>query len=209
MMGRKRLVPGASAIYLFNEGSGTTLHDYSGNGNHGTLGAGAAAPTWTQYGLSFDGGDLVQLARQTYAGAFSIQWVASRTGTADYEYVFGDTGDTTCKFGYGSVSTRLYVRVGGTDIAVPTTHPAGYHSVTITRDGAGAVALGVDGAVAANFTAGGSITLNRIGVDAGGKYFIGTLCAGLIYPFALTPAQVAQNHAALKGLLAPRGVALA
>lgn len=36
---KKCFVPGASAIYLFNEGSGTTLRDYSGNGNDGTLGA--------------------------------------------------------------------------------------------------------------------------------------------------------------------------
>lgn len=50
--------------WVFSEGSGTTLADASGGGNTGTLGSGAAAPTWVTTGrhrnaLSFDGGDVV------------------------------------------------------------------------------------------------------------------------------------------------------
>jgi PKD repeat protein len=47
---------GLVAAYHFNEGSGTTVHDVSGKGNHGTI----AGATWTTAGkfgkaLSFDG----------------------------------------------------------------------------------------------------------------------------------------------------------
>src|SRR5688572_21747676 len=53
------------AAYSFNEGSGTTLNDLSGNGHNGTL---ANGPTWTAAGkhggaLTFDGSnDIVNIA---------------------------------------------------------------------------------------------------------------------------------------------------
>jgi len=46
-------LPGLLAVYLYDEGSGTTLGDSGPNGYHGTLGAGANAPTWTSRGLTF------------------------------------------------------------------------------------------------------------------------------------------------------------
>ena len=46
-------VSGASVDYHFLDGSGTTVADATGNGNTGTLGAGAATPTWVTNGLSF------------------------------------------------------------------------------------------------------------------------------------------------------------
>lgn len=57
------LVKGLVGAWLFNEGSGLKTFDLSGNGNHGTFGAGAAAPTWkpsrTGIALDFDGGDYI------------------------------------------------------------------------------------------------------------------------------------------------------
>ncbi|HXE07754.1 MAG TPA: SGNH/GDSL hydrolase family protein [Acidobacteriaceae bacterium] len=47
------IVAGASADYTFTEGTGTILHDQSGNGNDGTLASGAQAPTWLGTGLEF------------------------------------------------------------------------------------------------------------------------------------------------------------
>ena len=44
-------IAGATADYNFLQGTGTVLTDNSGNGNNGTLGAGALAPTWTSNGL--------------------------------------------------------------------------------------------------------------------------------------------------------------
>ncbi len=48
-------IAGATADYNFLQGSGTVLTDISGNGNNGTLGTGALAPTWTPQGLTFTG----------------------------------------------------------------------------------------------------------------------------------------------------------
>src|SRR5688572_20099110 len=53
-----REVPHAVAAYSFDAGTGTTLTDLSGSGNHGTI----AGATWTAAGrfggaLSFDGTD--------------------------------------------------------------------------------------------------------------------------------------------------------
>jgi hypothetical protein len=47
------VLTGVVAAYPMNEGSGTTLTDYSGNGNDGTING----ATWTANGLSFDGVD--------------------------------------------------------------------------------------------------------------------------------------------------------
>ena len=50
----------------FKEGSGLVTRDQSGEGNDGTLGVGAQAPTWiNEGGLSFDGGDKVTTAQIT------------------------------------------------------------------------------------------------------------------------------------------------
>ena len=48
-------------IVDLHEGSGATVYDKSHNGNNGTFGAGAAAPTWRRNSLYFDGGDYVDL----------------------------------------------------------------------------------------------------------------------------------------------------
>jgi trimeric autotransporter adhesin len=46
-------IPGATADYNFLQGTGSVLTDISGNGNNGTLGTGANAPTWLSNGLQF------------------------------------------------------------------------------------------------------------------------------------------------------------
>jgi lysophospholipase L1-like esterase len=55
------LPTGATADYNFMQGSGSVLTDNSGNNNNGTLGAGGAAPVWTQRGMYFSGGANVAL----------------------------------------------------------------------------------------------------------------------------------------------------
>ena len=43
-----------TAAWIMNEGSGNKIYDLI-NGNHGTFGAGTAAPSWVPEGLDFDG----------------------------------------------------------------------------------------------------------------------------------------------------------
>ena len=62
LLGRQGLVRnGLVAEYPFNTGSGQTVPDVSGNGNHGTLGSTSGVdtndPAWHPLGLSFDGVD--------------------------------------------------------------------------------------------------------------------------------------------------------
>jgi lysophospholipase L1-like esterase len=54
LVGNVTPIAGATADYNFLDGAGTTLTDNSGNGNNGTLGTGASAPTWTNTGLAFN-----------------------------------------------------------------------------------------------------------------------------------------------------------
>ena len=62
-------------IFDFKSGNGTTVKDRSREGNDGTLGAGAAAPTWKRNSLYFDGGDYVDLTGISHgisSGEFTI-----------------------------------------------------------------------------------------------------------------------------------------
>jgi hypothetical protein len=60
---------GLVAYYRFDEASGQTLTDQSGNGHHGTLGSAAGAdtndPSWVAEGLSFAADDYVTTASDT------------------------------------------------------------------------------------------------------------------------------------------------
>jgi len=68
----KCLTAGACALYLYNEGTGQTLTDYSAHGNNGTLGTTAGAdtndPAWGPAGLTFGGDDRVVVGPVTVGG---------------------------------------------------------------------------------------------------------------------------------------------
>lgn len=158
-MGKKRLVPGAVAVYLCNEGSGTTLRDYSGNGNHGALAAGDAAPTWTPYGLSFDGGDYVDCGAIRVGGV--TQTADSLTlvvyfpaavipdGTSNYVVNFPASTSTTvmgyllvgsASSGYAGEILSIVAKVGTVVyvtawIDAARSIPAGWHTISMIWNG--------------------------------------------------------------------------
>lgn len=226
MMRRKRLVPGASAIYLFNEGSGTTLHDYSGNGNHGTLGAGAAAPTWTQYGISFDGGDFATcgtapdasptgmtvqvLCYATTDGAQGIVCKASGSGGsgADGFYLAKHaTADTWMFNVYNAERSKA-------TLSMENVATGSWHVITGVVDAANVMALYANqtrmvsgGCVGISPAALEQLTLGRLSSTNTWK-MTGGIAAVLLYPFGLTEAQIAQNYGVLRALVAPRPIAL-
>lgn len=76
-------------IFDFHEGSGTTVHDKSGNGNDGTFGAGVKAPTWKRNSLYFDGGDYIDLAANFLAQA---------------DFINGGSVLVICKFSSGAIA---------------------------------------------------------------------------------------------------------
>lgn len=70
------LSQGLVGYWLMNGASGLTAYDLSGFGNHGTFGAGAAAPSWKPQGIYYDGGDHINCGTENSlnmgAGNFTI-----------------------------------------------------------------------------------------------------------------------------------------
>ena len=75
-------IAGAAVDYNFLQGTGTVVTDNSGNGNDGTLGAGALAPTWTATGLTFSGQNQVALPSSLNGMNTLYLWCLS--SAADY-----------------------------------------------------------------------------------------------------------------------------
>ena len=218
----KCLVPGASAIYLFNEGAGTTLTDYSGNGHDGTFATGGNAPSWSVEGVVFDAAAFTRVALPDVgarlSGGATFQAVA-KPG-ADITTIQGLIGCGTDKAGtLGILNGKgvIYAPSGtsgkylySTDIAANT-----WVDLAASVVWSGALAAYLNGAPSTTGTTTGAwvtpgATAQAIGSrGAANGPFTGTIAAALVYPFILTPAQVAQNHAALKGILAARGITLA
>lgn len=226
------LVPGASAIYLFNEGSGQVLTDYSGNGYHGTLGSTAGDdtndPAWTGQGLAFTADDYVGCGTAAgldvgSRGDFSIIAVVTLAPAAEAtEAIFGkvgggganewgiartDTNHFRFYFRGSDASNRGFMADAATQIGTPT-------MVACVRSGdallmyLGTVMQANSGtAITTPSTASRALYFGRLHWSDSSN-FNGTGHAGAIYPFALAPHQIAQNYAYFKALVAPRGVVL-
>lgn len=111
--------------WKFNDGSGQTLKDYSGKGNHGTLGADSGAstddPTWTSQGLSFDGGDYVKGSTDIIPVTYLVAVKITANGSAadgllcyckeTLQYYGNFIADTRAV----SMKTMLQVGIGGGD----------------------------------------------------------------------------------------------
>lgn len=218
----KCLAPGASAIYLFNEGSGQVLTDYSGNGNDGTLGANSGSstddPAFGSTGLTFDGGDFVEIPHapfaSTFAAGFTIQMVLYPGGaTSKALFTLGqDKGFSL----YHNQSKALLYAPDGASILYTSANSAPattWVDIAYTHTWGGLTQAYVNGAADTSVTNPGAHTAPtacRIGYYAGFFAQAGTVIAALaLYPGALTAGQIAQNHTALRGMLAARGITLA
>ena len=218
----KCLVPGASAIYLCNEGTGTTLTDRSGNGNHGTFGAGAAAPTWTQYGLSFDGSQFVTLPDAVGANlssAFTIVAVVRPTDTSAVRTVISIDYGNVCNLSLTNNKSILYApsSVNGYLYSAEATVPdATWVSVAFSNEWGKAITAYVNGRrSAAGPSAGTYLTpgagLCYIGKKEGGtpQFYLGEIAAIGVWPGRFfSDAEHEQAHRALSSLVAPRGIDL-
>ena len=223
----KCLVPGYSALYWFNEGAGTTVADYSGNAYDGTLGAAGAAPTWTQYGLSFDGGDNVALPDlPTIRAATIVFYTATNCGPATTaRYLFGATAGGSAHVGIalgtvaGTLTNEIVTvlcdtngRSGWCDAGGSIA--AGWHVLTVSFSGA-QWGLYLDGAALPVTNAGTPVAITspttpKIGAKSDGSIgYTGGIGALITYPFGLTTAQEAQTRGALKAVLTARGATFA
>ncbi len=151
---------GLAAYWRFDDGTGNTAADSSGNGNHGTL---VNGPLWTggKYGgaLGFDGiDDRVSIAdspslRDPLKGNFSImQWIrANSTGYEDFVLYGAADGSyyVLIRLDSGRIQFAIWDGINGQNYWSTTTYNDNeYHHVAIVRDLAGgAYKIYADGAL--------------------------------------------------------------
>jgi chitodextrinase len=200
---------GLVAAYSFDEGSGTTAADASGNGNTGTL----SGAVWTTAGrnggaLSFDGaGDYVTVADKASldlgAGATVEAWVYPTSNTGFRSVVAKERGGGGFPYGLETSSgvPDGFVTTTGNATAAATTALAAsmWTHLAMTYDGA-TVRLYVNGGLAASTSVTGALTVSadplRIGGDVTwAEWFQGRIDDVRVYSRALTAAEVQTDMA--------------
>jgi hypothetical protein len=198
--------PGLVGWWRFDEGTGTTAGDSSGNGNNGTIYG--ATYTAGKYGqaLSFDGTSsyvaVPDSSSLQITGAITLMaWVKTNdlnkqaviTKSGGYLLYVGTGGDgAVYGYLYGTTSGWLG---GSTDVADGL-----WHLIALTYDpnaGANNFKLYVDGALNAQYTVTGSISpsTNRIGIgdrpDVGYRdFFSGTIDEARVYNRVLSASEI-------------------
>ncbi len=199
-------VAGLMAAYAFNEGSGTTVADASGNGNTGTI-SGATWTTQGKYGgaLDFNGtSSLVAIPASTslnVSSAMTLEaWVyptAAQSGwrtimqrqTDAYFLNASNSGGPLWPSGGGTLGGSTVYASAGSPLALATwTH------VALTYDGS-MLRLYVNGTQVASAPQSGAIQTNtnplRIGGNVPyGEYFQGRIDEARVYNRALTAGEV-------------------
>ena len=199
-----RAAGGLVAAYAFDEATGSTLSDASGNGNTGTI----SGATWTSgrysYGLAFNGSSARVNVQDTpsldLTTAMTLEaWVKPTTVTSSWRDVIYKGNDN---YYLEATSTSTARPVGGATIA--GVHPQATGTVAIaantfthlatTYDGS-AIRLFVNGTQVASTAATGSIATSTKQLQIGGdgiygQYFAGTIDEVRIYNTALTQAQI-------------------
>jgi fibronectin type 3 domain-containing protein len=204
-------LPGMVAAYGFDEGSGTTTADQSGNNNTGTL----SNATWSTSGkfgkaLSFNGTNAWVTVNSASSldlttGMTAEAWVNPTTlGAAYRTLVFkeGAGGEVWTLYGNQSGSPQAplgEVHVGGYHDAVGTgTLPTGaWTHVAMTFDGSN-VRLYINGTLVSTTAAAGSLTVANGALRIGGnniwgEYFSGLIDEVRVYNRALSAAEIQQD----------------
>ena len=196
---------GLVAAYGFEEGSGTTVSDASGNGNTGTI-SGATWSTAGKYGnaLSFNGsGAVASVPNSTSLGLSSAMTVEAwvyPTSVSGWEPVIYKYNDLFYLLGASSVATGPATGVGdtgtsgdiissGSSLSANTwTHLAGTYNGATTK-------LYVNGVLVASSSHTGSIASSTYPLTIGGNtvdgnYFTGLIDEVRVYNQALSAAQI-------------------
>jgi hypothetical protein len=233
---RDRIVRrGLVGDYRFNERTGGTLYDWSGKGNHGTLGTGAAAPTWTSQGLSFDGGDYVTLpnlsdstnqisvfcavaapAGQSFSGIVSHwdtsslrAWLLAINDVAGkVGALVSDNGTTTAGHRKQYYTQSAFLTAASVWRYIGFTFDA--QNLTIYSGGAAQdVTKTADDAITTIYSTSANVLI-------GGYYAVGvptalsteTIAAVQIYNQGILPSEALQNYKYIKSALYPRGITI-
>jgi fibronectin type 3 domain-containing protein len=208
--------PGLVAAYSFNEGTGTTITDSSGNGNTGTI-VGATWTTAGKYGgaLSFNGASYVDLGNPgslQLTGSMTLEaWVLAtgtppddgqiiaksdspNTGLSGWQLkTTPDTGVETFGVAISPDGNSHVQRYSKTVRALNTW----YHVAGVYNASAKTLDIYVNG-VLDDGVLNGTVTASQvnpalhanIGRRSGGYYFQGTIDELRVYDVALTAAQI-------------------
>jgi hypothetical protein len=221
------LVPGFTALWGCTQLSpdGLTLYDLSGNGNHGTLGTGAAKPTAGTTGLSFDGGDYVGCGTTADGTAAGLTVMVACSVTAGTNQTLisklpnlnatGGSGFLLYKeadrnfslYGYSSAGIRYKATATAAGSAAQWDIITGVISGASLTIYQGATEIGTPAACSGFAPATAqTMTLGKLSYTDS-YYLTGSIAAALVYPVGLSQRQIAQNYTYLKSFLSPRGSA--
>ncbi len=216
---------GLAAYYRFDHKTGTTLTDFTANGNHGTL-KNMAATAWTASGamcptmvapgnaLTFDGTDDSADAPSTFSGTLSIEaWIKPSAITGYHEIVcYGDSGNSgnaaefrltpagNLEYGQAQPGVSWSAFSSGTSIA-----PGVWTHVSVVKSGTNA-SLYINGKLDKTGSITNSPTVNRLYIGSrrysgsNNQFFKGLVDEIRIWNIARTQAQIqADMHRALNG----------
>ena len=218
---------GLVAEYRFDGGSGQVLTDYSGNGYDLQLGSTSGAdtndPSWETEGQSFATDDYdkrVSVPAALKPDAWTIMTLFSKTGTTNTPIAWDDNNNNPGFYLTWAAAQTPRFQMGASNwrIATPASalNTGTWWVVTGTCPGVGqndidnvtayqnktALSLG-----AVTKTAGQAAKLEfRIG--ASNSYLTGTIGFTLLYNRVLTEAEIFQNYAYIKAVVAGRGISL-
>jgi len=202
------------AEWNFEENTGTTTKDSSGNNNTGTFGTGNSAPTWTvgkkntSAGLKFDGvNDFVNINNNTNlnpgTGNFTVSmWLKVNPGAANYGIV---TKDFTTGYGVfytpADNSLGLYIQSGANanHISILNNYSKWIY-VTWTVDNTNDITKSYLNGVfnnQTNYTIGDVTNTSPLNIgkySPGANHFNGQIDDVRIYNYIRTPAQIAYDY---------------
>jgi len=237
--GANTLPQGANLLgeYLLTDGSGTTAHDSSGQGNDGTLGSGSQAPVWTSTGLSFLFGQTVSLpaaldSTQTMIyGVYVNPLSTAANHIAGTEILLGNTvGNTDMQillenpypgaynnnFVDGSYGIDLF---SGGSVTASAFNFSGFHTIAMTLGTCGSsvdrvfvdaqeVSYMAQGCSAGKQTSGNLILGGNPAVWGSSSGLQGQLYLAAFYSTVLTPDQIASASGIVRNAVAARGAAV-
>ena len=223
--------------YLLTEGSGTLMHDSSGNGNNATLGTGSAAPAWTSTGLAFTGADSVSLpaalnATQTMIFGLYIRplsnsanhvatssiLVTNTVGNTDLQLILQSTYPGSNNNDIVDSAFGANIFAGGSVTASAFT-ASGYHTLAVSLGTCGTsldriffdgqeVAYTVQGCSAGKQTSGNLLLGGNPAVWGATAGLPGVLYLAAFYSTVLSPDQIASASGIIRNAVAARGAAV-
>lgn len=208
--------PATVGYWKFDENTGSSAEDSSGNGNQATL---INTPTWTQgkygAGINFagsdqhvtraddadfdfaDDADMTIGAWIKHAATSTQEVILSKYQEAGYKIIMESDGDITCALDYDNTWTP-------TDSATSTAatyDDNNWHYISCVKSGASSLSLYIDGVLIAtdsSLTATNTLTNSDplyIGIDADGTSndFIGQIDEVKIYNYARSAKQIVSD----------------